>query len=214
MRRKSEAVLTFAWNNDRLPKSVLEWREKYKGISRGLDDHPEILDVVHEDLKKLSLKGNKGREGDFTSETILRALVVHAVQGGSLRDTVRDIGESEFLQDFLRTRKKGVMDHTFLGRCLHAVRPITWKRVNELLAQQVAQKETITTSTIRTDTTVVETNIHWPTDASLLWDTWRVASRLLRRGREIVLESCPHRFHDKKSKRLYLLITRYIKSPS
>jgi transposase, IS5 family len=214
MRRKSEAVLTFVWNNDRLPKSVLDWREKYKGISRGLDDHPEILDMVHEDLKSLSLKGNKGREGDFTSETILRALMVHAVQGGSLRDTVRDIAESDFLQDFLRTRKKGVMDHTFLGRCLHAVRPGTWKRVNELLAQQAAKKGTMTTSTIRTDTTVVETNIHWPTDASLLWDTWRVASRLLKRGRKIVAESCPHRFHDRKIKRLYLFITRYIKSPS
>jgi len=37
MRRKSETVLTFAWNNDRLPKSVLDRREKYKGISRVLD---------------------------------------------------------------------------------------------------------------------------------------------------------------------------------
>lgn len=69
-------------------------------------------------------------------------------------------------------------------------------------------------STIRTDTTVVETNIHWPTDASLLWDTWRVASRLLKRGRDIVPGSCPHRFHDRKAKRLYLFITRYAKSPS
>lgn len=214
MRRKSEAMLTFAWNNDHLPKSVLDWREKYKGISRGLDDHPEILDVVHEDLKRLSLKGNKGREGDFTSETILRALVVHAVEGGSLRDTVREIAESEFLQDFLRTRKKAVMDHSFLDRCLQAVRPATWKRVNELLAQQVAGKGMITTGTIRTDTTVVETNIHWPTDASLLWDTWRVASRLLKRGREIAAKSCPHRFHDRKTKRLHLFITRYAKSPS
>ena len=99
MRRKSETVLTFAWNNDRLPKSVLAWREKYKGISRVLDDHPEILEAVHEDLKKLSLGGSKGREGDFTSETILRALVVHAIQGGSLRDTVREIAESDFLQE-------------------------------------------------------------------------------------------------------------------
>jgi hypothetical protein len=82
MRRKSEVVLTFAWNNDRLPKNVLEWREKYKRISRVLDDHPEILDLVHEDLKKLSQKGNQGREGDFTSETILRALVVHAAGRG------------------------------------------------------------------------------------------------------------------------------------
>jgi IS5 family transposase len=170
--------------------------------------------LVHEDLKKLSQKGNKGREGDFTSETILRALVVHAIQGESLRETVLRIAESEFLQDFLRTRKRAVMDHTFLDRCLQAVRPATWKRVNELLAQQAAKAKTIATDVIRTDTTVVETNIHWPTDASLLWDTWRVASRLLKRGREIVPESCPHRFHDKKIKRLSLFITRYAKSPS
>lgn len=214
MRRKAEAVLKFACNHERLPKSVLDWRKKYKGISRVLDDHPEVLDLVHEDLRKLSQKGNKGREGDFTSETILRALVVHAIEGGSLRETVLRIADSDFLQDFLRTRKRAVMDHSFLDRCLQAVRPGTWKRVNELLAQQAAKKKAITTSTIRTDTTVVETNIHWPTDASLLWDTWRVASRLLKRGRKIVAESCPHRFHDKKIKRLYLFITRYIKSPS
>ena len=214
MRRKWEAVLPFVWNNDRLLKNVLDWREKYKGISRVLDGHREILDLVHEDLKRLSKKGNKGREGDFTSETILRALVVHAIEGESLRETVLRIAESEFLQDFLRTRKRAVMDHTFLDRCLQAVRPATWKRVNELLAQQVAKAKTIATGVIRTDTTVVETNIHWPTDASLLWDTWRVASRLLKRGREIVAESCSHRFHDKKIKRLYLFITRYAKSPS
>lgn len=41
MRGKSEAVLTFVWKNDRLPKSVLDWREKYKGISRGLDEEAE-----------------------------------------------------------------------------------------------------------------------------------------------------------------------------
>ena len=74
MRRKKEAVLTFEWNNDHLPKTVREYREKYKGISRLLDANPEILDRVHKDLKKLSQGGREGREADFTSETILRAL--------------------------------------------------------------------------------------------------------------------------------------------
>jgi IS5 family transposase len=83
-----------------------------------------------------------------------------------------------------------------------------------LLGQKAVTRKKIGTATIRTDTTVVETNIHWPTDASLLWDTWRVASRLLKRGREIVPESCPNRFHDRKSKRLYLFITRYVTSTS
>jgi hypothetical protein len=54
MRRKREAVLPFARNNDHLPKVVREDREKYKRISRLLNETPEILDQVHEDLKRLS----------------------------------------------------------------------------------------------------------------------------------------------------------------
>ena len=116
MRRIREAVLPFTWNNDdHLLKTVREYREKHKGVSRILDEHPEILELAHEDLKRLSSGGRKGREADFTSETILRALVVHAIEGLSLRDTVVRIAESEFLQDFLRTRKRAVMDFTFLG---------------------------------------------------------------------------------------------------
>ena len=213
MRRIREAVLPFAWNNDdHLLKTVREYQEKYKGVSRILDEHPELLEAMHEDLKKLSDGGRKGRCGDFTSETILRALVVHAIEGLSLRETVVRIADSEFLQDFLRTRKRAVMDYSFLDRCFQAIRPATWKGLNAALAQAAVKSGTIDVSTIRADTTAVETNIHWPTDASLLWDTWRVAARLLRRGRAIAPETCPHRFHDRKTKRLYLFITRYAKS--
>jgi hypothetical protein len=73
-RRIREAVLPFAWNNDDLPKTVREYRERYKGVSQILDVHPEILEHIHEDLKRLSSGGRKGRNADFSSETILRAL--------------------------------------------------------------------------------------------------------------------------------------------
>jgi hypothetical protein len=81
MRRKKDAVLTFEWNNDHLPKTVREYREKYRAISQMLDENPEILHRVHQDLKKLSQGGGEGREADFTSETILRAVLVHAITG-------------------------------------------------------------------------------------------------------------------------------------
>ena len=73
MRRIREAVLPFTWNSDDLPKTVREYREKYKGVSRIMDDHSEILELAHEDLRRLSSGSRKGREADFTSETILRA---------------------------------------------------------------------------------------------------------------------------------------------
>ena len=106
------------------------------------------------------------------------------------------------------------MDFTFLDKCFLAIEPKTWKGINELLGLYGVAEGMVHTNIIRTDTTVVESNIHYPTDASLLWDTWRVASRLLKRAMEIVPGCCPHRLHDRKAKRLYLYVTRYMPSKS
>ena len=214
MRQKRESVLSFVGNQEGLPKTVREYREKYKGISVALDLVSEVLDLVHRDLRKLTEGGRKGRKADFSSETILRSLVVMTVEGLSYRETVVRIADSEFLQDFIRTRKKAVMDHSFLSKCFKAIQPRTWKRVNELLAAHFVKEGCLDPSVIRTDTTVVECNIHWPTDSSLLWDTWRVASRILQRGRTEEPSFVPHRFHDRKIKRLHLNITRYSASKS
>ena len=213
MRRKKEAVLSFECCDDGLPKVVRDYRARYRNISQVLDAKAEILSAVHADLLKLS-QGKKGREGDYTSENILRALVVQHLEGLPFREVIIRIGGDPFLQDFLRMRKKAVMDFTFLDKCFLAIRPETWKRVNGLLGQYGVAQGAVSTDVIRTDTTAVESNIHYPTDSSLLWDTWRVASRLLKRAREITPEGCLHRFHDRKIKRLHLFITRYMPSKS
>jgi transposase, IS5 family len=214
MRRKQEAVLCFVSNDEGLPKVLRDYRARYRLISQVLDKNHEILDRVHEDLKKLSRGDRKGRKGDYTSENILRALIVQDAEGLPFREAVIRMGSDDFLQSFLRMRKKAVMDFTFLDRCFLAIRPETWKRVNELLGQYGVAVGAVNPKVIRTDTTVVESNIHHPTDSSLLWDAWRVASRLLQRAREIERESVPHRFHTRKIKKLYLFVTRYIISKS
>ena len=144
----------------------------------------------------------------------MRALLVQDSEGLTFREAVIRIGGDGFLQDFLRMRKKAVMDFTFLDRCSLAIRPETWKRVNELLGRYGVAQGVVNPKVIRTDTTVMDSNIHYPTDSSLLWDTWRVATRLLQRAREISPQSVPHRFHTRKIKKLHLYITRYISSPS
>jgi IS5 family transposase len=197
-----------------LPRVVRDYRARYRAISQVLDANPGILSAVHTDLQSLSEGDAKGRGGDYTSENILRALIVQHLEGLPFREAVIRIGSDPFLQDFLRMRKRAVMDFTFLDKCFLAIRPQTWRRVNELLGQYGVAKGRVATSVIRADTTVVESNIHYPTDASLLWDTWRVASRLLVRAREVVPASVPHRFHDRKIKRLYLYVTRYMPSKS
>jgi IS5 family transposase len=195
-------------------KIVVEYQEKYKRLSDRLDQHPEVVTLVHRDLRKLSQGGSKGRKGDHTSENILRTLVVMMVENLPLRKTIVRIATSPFLQDFVRLGGGPVMDFTFLDKCFNAIEPETWQQVNDVLARQAAAEGLIDPSAIRTDTTVVEANIHYPTDSSLLWDSWRVASRLLRRARERCRYPLVHRFHDSKVKGLHLFVTRYVKSPS
>jgi IS5 family transposase len=214
MRRKKEAVLCFESNDNGLPKVVRDYRARYRTISQVLDKNSGILDAVHQDIKCLSQGGRKGRRGDFTSENILRALIVQDMEGLAFREAVIRIGGDRFLQDFARLRKKAVMDFTFLDKCFLAIRAETWKGVNELLGRYGVGQGAVNPKVIRTDTTVVESNVHYPTDSSLLWDTWRVATRLLKRAREILRESAPHRFHNRKIKGLYLYITRHMPSKS
>jgi IS5 family transposase len=212
MRQKRERVLAFEGDDEGLPKVVRDYRDKYRALSQVLDGHPEILDAVHADLKTLSTPNRKGRKGDYTSENLLRALLVMAVEGLDYRETVVRIGGDVFLQEFCRLRKKAVMDFGFLDKCHLAIRPETWLKINQLLGRKAVENQLIDPDVIRTDTTVIEANIHYPTDASLLWDVWRVGSRELKKARKIAEPLVPHRFHDRKVKGLYLYITRYIVS--
>jgi IS5 family transposase len=68
-------------------------------------------------------------------------------------------------------------------------------------------------SEIRVDTTVVETNIRFPTDSSLLWDGFRTLLRLFGKARAYAPGLIPHRFHERKVKKDHLVITRYAASP-
>ena len=213
MRHKKDSVIPFEFfSATRLPKSVRRRQEKFKAISRILDANPTILDLVHDDLCCLSTGKHGGRSGDYTSDTILRAMVVHFLEGLSLRETTTRIAESPFLQGFTRISKRPMMDHSFLGRAFKVIRPETVKQVTEELCRYGVNESLVDPTIIRTDSTVVETNIHYPTDSSLLNDTYQVIGRLIGKARKLQPSCCSVRFHRQKIKGLHLTFTRYVAS--
>ena len=214
MRHKRDNVLCFEWSSAGASelKIVRMHREKYKRISATLDENPPLLDLAAQDLKVLSQGGKKGREAVYTAENLQRGLIVHTIEGLDLRGTIILISESPFLRDFVRLGNRPVMDFTFRDKAFKAIRPETWKKINERLTGHARETKRMEPSAIRVDTTGVETTIHYPTDSSLLWDSWRVLARRLREGRERMPEGCEHRFHDRLVKRAYHRIVRYGKS--
>ena len=216
MRLKAEAILEFGADDDQHQnKIVRDYRNEYKLVSEILDKHPEILEMAHRDLAKLSkATSRRGRKADFTSENLLRAILVMQREGLDYREASVRIAESDTLQNFCRLIKKRSLDFTLLNKAFCAIRPETWEMMNHALGLGAVADEVISIEHLRTDTTVTECNIHWPTDSSLLWDTYRVIAREMSRGRRIDPLSCPWRFHVKKIKNMEFFITRYSNSKS
>jgi len=216
MRLIAEAILDFGPQDDRPQnKIVREYRDEYKTFSEILDRHPELLKIAHRDLEQLSNSTSpRGRQAIFTSENLFRAILVIQREGFDYRQASIRIADSETLQRFCRLWKKPTIDFTLLNKAFAALRPETWEMMNHILALGAVAEGTVSLEHVRTDTTVTECNIHWPTDSSLLWDVYRVVAREMTCGRDLDRLRCPWRFHTKKIKKLHLFITRYSNSPS
>ena len=209
MRTKSTKQQYFDFTHRSRLKVVNEYRKKYEAISQLLDDNPQLVSLVHRDLAKMLSQSKRGRKSEYTSESILRSLIVMFVEQDSYRDVVIRIENSEFLRHFAGLGVKPMMDYSFLSRAYCVLGEKTWKTMNRRLAQYAKQQEKISSEKMRMDTTVYESNIHYPTDSSLLWDSFRTLSRLLRHiQQELPHLPLNHRFHEKKVKKLALFITR------
>ncbi len=196
-------------------KVVKAYRRKYQTLSELLDANPQFLVLAHRDWAKLLSYSNKGRRAKFTTEQLLRALIVKFVEQCSYRRTIVLIDGSEFLRHFVRLEVGNTMDFTMLSKAFCFLSPETLLAMNEVLSLYAIAEEKIGGEKQRMDTTVYEANIHYPTDSSLLWDSFRTLARLIRSlQRELPELELGHRFHDKKVKKLYTFIGRNISSKS
>jgi len=212
MRRQLIPEQYFDFSEKSTLKVVLEYRQKYEALSEVLDANPDLLTLAHRDWARLLSTSPEGRSG-YTSEQLLRALLVMFLEGDSYRDVVIRIDTSEFLRHFVRLGLKATMDFTFLSKALGALSPETLAAMNQVLATSAVATGQIRGEKERLDSTVYETNIHYPTDSSLLWDSFRTLSRHLRQiQKEFPSLGLDHRFHDKKAKKLATFIARHASS--
>jgi IS5 family transposase len=214
MRKKTEACFStlFQTDDEKELSIVKEYHDQYKHADQILSTMPEVLQRAHDDFAKLSHATDREREADFTSENLLRAIIVMGTEGLTLRETTLRIYESEFLQKFCRLTKKNTIDYTLLDRAFNALEPETWEIINRCFAIRMKHEGKIDIAHIRSDTTVTETNIHYPTDSSLLWDVYRTLFRLIKQVRSLGFQVPSMRFHTADIKKLHLNVTRYSNS--
>ena len=208
MRAKKIAQPELDFDPRRL-KITQEFFSKYERISHLLDENPAILNLVHGDLESLAeMMEGEGRAG-YASDTVLRLCICQVVEGLSLRETIVRVDTCGALRRFVRIDGGSMMDYSTFCRLRNAIAPRTWQKINQVLARYAVTQGAISPESLRLDTTAVETNIHWPTDSSLLVDVFTVVKRDLDKARSLgvkLLEG--RRFHASGVRKLGLRIIR------
>ena len=154
-------------------------------ISAFLDAHGELLTLVHRDLTRQLKKRRRGRKG-ISAEQVLRAFVLMRLKNWDYRELADRIADGYTLRQFTRFDCAAVPRHDAFNRSFVQLKAATLRRINEALVQVAVQTGLEQVTKLRLDTTVVETDIRYPRDSGLLWDTVRVLSRLVDTIAELV----------------------------
>lgn len=157
-------------------------------IDRVLDD-----DVLYQQIKRdLSKRCPKTMvTGRYSTpvEAIVRMMALKHLYNWSYEDTVNLVNDSLTLRWFCRLYFNSVCSDKTLLRWANLIAPATLELFNERLSQIAVEVKVTRGRKLRTDGTVVEAHIHYPTDSSLLSDGVRVLSRLVKQVKSVLLDT-------------------------
>jgi transposase, IS5 family len=168
-----------------------------EAISDFLDRQHAMIERVRRDLVRGLKKPARGRRG-MTARQVLRSLVLMRVKNWDYRELRERIADGLTLRQFTDFYCDPVPKHDAFNRGFNRLTPETLKAVNELGVEAAVVLGLEDGAKLRVDTTVVETDIHHPTDNTLLWDVVRVVTRLVGRLAKALKMRCIKGFRDRR----------------
>jgi len=156
------------------------WEDWMRPADQVLDDD-QLLSTVYEALTKRRPKSRtRGRLGT-PAEVVLRLLLLKHIRNWSYEVVEREVRANLVYRSFTRVGGGKVPDDTVMNKWALALGPEVIENLHKRVVTIAQEKKVVEGRKMRVDTTVVETNIHYPTDSSLLGDGVRVLTRAMKR---------------------------------
>jgi transposase, IS5 family len=157
-----------------IAEEVEDLREDWMNHADRILDDEAIITAVYEALGKRHHKSRSRDRRGAPAEVVLRLLILKHVRNWGYEVLEREVRANVVYRDFTRVGGAKMPDAKTMGRWGLAVGPEVIKRVHERLVKIAQDQGVAAGRRMRVDTTVVETNIHYPTDSSLLGDGVRM----------------------------------------
>jgi len=156
------------------------WEPWMRHADQALSDD-RLLEIMQDAWSKLCRKSKtRGRPGT-PAEVILRLLLLKHIRDWSYEELVREVRANLVYREFTRIGGGKVPDDKSISRFGRQLGPEVVEQLHRRVVDIARQKHVVQGRKLRVDTTVVETNIHYPTDSTLLNDGVRVLTRVMKR---------------------------------
>ena len=156
------------------------WEPWMRAVDELLEDD-ELLSAVYEAQGKRHDGSRSVGRPQTPAEVVLRMLILKHVRNWSYETLEREVRANAVYRSFCRIGLEKVPDAKTLVRLGQAVGPEAIREVHDRLVAIARERRVIRGRQMRVDTTVVESNIHYPTDSGLLNDGARVLTRTMKR---------------------------------
>jgi len=176
-------------------------------ISAIIDGNPTISEMVLQDLTRgKSPVQHAGAKG-MSADQVVRSTVVKTLYNFTYQELAFHIVDSQSLRWFCRI---GIGEEGFkkstLNRNIKSISDQTWEAINRCLVEYAGGQKIEKGRQVRIDCTCVETNIHQPSDSSLLYDGVRVLTRLIQQAKGAGVRVPGFSNHKHRAKRRMLAI--------
>jgi transposase, IS5 family len=179
-----------------VPALALRFEPELVELDRLLEDD-QLFQQVKADLSRRRPRTLETGRPSTPVEVILRLLVIQHLYAWSYEQTEHFVNDSLVLRQFCRLGLEPVPHDTTLLRWANLVQPETLHRLLDRVTE-LAQRSRVTRGRkLRSDSTVVETTIHYPSDSGLLADGVRVLSRLVRQAGDLLARGTEPLFRDR-----------------
>lgn len=149
-------------------------------IDRLLDD-VDLIELVREaQAKRAPAARTMGRK-TIAPDRLLRCCALKHIKNWSFRELERELRGSLVYRHFTRFDEQRIPDFCTFSRNFAVLGPDVTRQIHDRIVRLARQADVAPGKKLRTDTTVVETNVHYPTDSTLLQDGIRVLTRAVKR---------------------------------
>src|SRR5258706_6999666 len=164
-----------------LPDGHKLWPDWLRKIDTLLEDDA-VIEVVAQALERRWPQSRRRGRLATPAEVVIRLLILKHLFDWSYDDMEREVRANLVYRMFTRIDAGDVPDAKTILKIARALGPDVIEQLHRHLIE-VAKRAGVTHGRrFRIDTTVVETNVHYPTDSTLMRDGMRVLTRTLQRA--------------------------------